>query len=180
LQKNADDQEQPVAFFSKVLRDAELKYELLEKQAYALVKSLKAFRVYILQAKVIAFVPSRSVKDVLVQPDIDGKRSKWIARLIEFDVEIKPAKLVKGQGLARLLAEENCKLLDINLMGIDTENVPSTESDEGKGMQDSAHLVDCEWYSQHHSVFAESISPVRSDEDSKKGFKTQGCKFMHK
>jgi hypothetical protein len=73
LQKNADDQEQPVAFFSKVLRDAEIKYELLEKQAYALVKSLKAFRVYILHAKVIAFVPSSSVKDVLVQPNIDVK-----------------------------------------------------------------------------------------------------------
>jgi hypothetical protein len=61
LQKNADDQEQPVSFFSKVLRDAEVKYELLEKQAYALIKSLKAFRVYILQAKVIASVPSSSV-----------------------------------------------------------------------------------------------------------------------
>jgi len=96
LQRNVDDQEQPVAFFSKVLRDAEVKYELLEKQAYALIKSLKAFRVYILQAKVIAYVPSSSVKDVLIQPDIDGKRSKWIAKLIEFDVEIKPTKLVKG------------------------------------------------------------------------------------
>jgi ribonuclease HI len=147
LQKNIDDQEQPVAFFSKVLRDAETKYELLEKQAYALVKSLKAFRVYILQAKVIAFVPSSSVKDVLVQPDIDGKRSKWIARLIEFDVEIRPAKLVKGQGLARLLAEENCKLLDINLMNIDAENVPSVEDKEDERMQVSAHIADCEWYS---------------------------------
>jgi hypothetical protein len=96
LQKNVDDQEHPVAFFSKVLRDAEVKYEFLEKQAYALVNSLKAFRVYILQPKVIAFVPSSLVKDVLIQPDIDGKRSKWIARLIEFDVEIKPTKLVKG------------------------------------------------------------------------------------
>jgi hypothetical protein len=48
LQKNVDDQEQLVAFFSKVLRDAEVKYELLEKQAYVLVKSLKDFRVYIL------------------------------------------------------------------------------------------------------------------------------------
>jgi hypothetical protein len=80
LQKNADDQEKPVSFFSKVLRDAEVKYELLEKQAYALIKSLKAFRVYILQAKVITFVPSSSVKDVLIQPDIDGKRSKWIEK----------------------------------------------------------------------------------------------------
>jgi hypothetical protein len=116
------------------LRDAEVKYELLEKQAYALVKSLKAFRVYILQAKVIAFVPSSSVKDVLVQPDIDGKMSKWIARLIEFDVEIKPTKLVKGQGLAKLPTEENCRLLDINLMSIDAEDVPSAENKEGEGM----------------------------------------------
>ena len=123
LKKNADDQEQSVAFFSKVLRDAEVKYELLEKQAYALVKSLKSFRVYILQEKVIAFVPSSSIKDVLVQPDIDGKRSKWIARLIEFDVEIKPGKLVKGQGLAKLLVEENCRLLEINLVSINAENV---------------------------------------------------------
>jgi hypothetical protein len=147
LEKNVDDQEQSVAFFSKVLRDAEVKYELLEKQAYALVNSLKAFRVYILQAKVIAFVPSSSVKDVLVQPNIDGKRSKWIERLIEFDAEIKPAKLVKGQGLAKLLAEENCRLLDINLMSIDAENVLFSENKEGEGMQVSAHLADCKWYS---------------------------------
>jgi hypothetical protein len=161
LQKNVDDQEQPVAFFSKVLRDAEVKYELLEKQAYALVKSLKAFRVYILQAKVIAFVPSSSVKDVLVQPDIDGKRSKWIARLIEFDVEIKPAKLVKGQGLAKLLAEENCRLLEINLMSIDAENVLSSENKEGEEMQVSAHLADCKWYS-HIIQFLQTLS-VPSD-----------------
>ena len=87
LQRNVDDQEHPDAFFSKVLRDAEVKYEPLEKQAYALIKSLKSFRVYILQSKVIAYVPSSSIKDVLIQPDIDGKRSKWIAKLIEFDVE---------------------------------------------------------------------------------------------
>ena len=58
LQKNDEGHEQPVAFFSKVLRDVEVKYEPLEKQAYALIKALKAFRIYILQAKVIAYVPS--------------------------------------------------------------------------------------------------------------------------
>jgi ribonuclease HI len=161
LQKNVDDQEQPVAFFSKVLRDAEVKYELLEKQAYALIKSLKAFRVYILQAKVIAFVPSSSVKDVLIQPDIDGKRSKWIAKLIEFDVEIKPAKLVKGQGLAKLLAEENCRLLEINLVSINADNVQSSEDKEGEEMQVSAHLADCKWYS-HIIHFLQTLS-VPSD-----------------
>ena len=48
LQKNEEGYEQPIAFFSQVLYDAELEYNILEKQAYALVKSLKAFRVYVL------------------------------------------------------------------------------------------------------------------------------------
>jgi hypothetical protein len=41
LQKNDQGKEQPIAFFSKALRDAELRYEIMEKQAYALVKALK-------------------------------------------------------------------------------------------------------------------------------------------
>jgi hypothetical protein len=36
------------------LRDAEVRYETMEKQAYALVKALKAFRIYVLQSKIIA------------------------------------------------------------------------------------------------------------------------------
>ena len=43
LQKNVDGLEQPIAFFSKTLRDSELKYSALEKQAYSLVKALNFF-----------------------------------------------------------------------------------------------------------------------------------------
>jgi hypothetical protein len=80
------------------------------------VKALKAFRVYVLHSKVIAYVPSTSVKDILIQPDIDGRRSKWIAKILEFDLEIKPTKLIKGQGLAKILDESNYKALEINLI----------------------------------------------------------------
>ena len=38
LQKDNQSVEQPIAFFSKVLRDGELKYDIMEKQAYALVR----------------------------------------------------------------------------------------------------------------------------------------------
>ena len=44
LQKNNENIEQPIAFFSKMLRDGELKYDIMEKQAYALVKALKISR----------------------------------------------------------------------------------------------------------------------------------------
>ena len=111
-----------MAFFSKTLRDAELRYDLIEKQAYALIKSLKAFKIYILHSKVVAYVPSASVKDVLTRPDIDGKRAKWIAKFLEFNIEVKPANLVKGQGLAKLMADENCSLLDINFMGPNSDD----------------------------------------------------------
>ena len=115
LQKNLKGQEQPVALFSKALRDAPLKYNIMEKQAFALVKALKDFRVYILHSHIIAFVPNSVVKDILTQ-DPDGKRGKWIVAILEYDLEIKPTKLIKGKGLARLMAESNFETLDINML----------------------------------------------------------------
>jgi hypothetical protein len=47
------------------------------------------------------------VKEILIQLNIDGKRSNWIAKILDFDLEMKPTKLVKGKGLDRLLAKSN-------------------------------------------------------------------------
>ncbi len=90
------DHERPITFFSKAIRDAALKYNIIEKKALALVKALKYFRVYILHSHILAYVPNVAVKDVLVQTDLEGRRGKWIAALLEYDVEIKATKLVKG------------------------------------------------------------------------------------
>jgi hypothetical protein len=115
LQKNDENQEQPIAFFNRALRDAELKYSNLEKQAYALVKSLKSFRDYILHSKTFSYVPNSAIKDILTQPDSEGRRGKWISKMQEYDLEINPTKLVKGQGLAKLMVESNYKAIDLNL-----------------------------------------------------------------
>ena len=80
--------EQPIALFSKVLRDGKLKDDIMEKYDYALVKSLKGFRVYILHSHIIAYVPSNVVKNILTQPIPEGKRAKWIAVLLEYDLDI--------------------------------------------------------------------------------------------
>jgi hypothetical protein len=116
LQKNVEGLEKPIAFFSRTLRDAELKYDIMDKQAYTLVKSLKSFRVYFFHSRVISYVPSAVVKEILIQPDIDGKRSKWISKLLEFDLDIRPTKLVKGQGLAKLLVESNFSALGVSFI----------------------------------------------------------------
>ena len=87
----------------------------MEKQAFAFVKTLTDFRVYILHSHIIASVPHSIVKDILTQ-DHNGKRGKWIVVILEYDLEIRPTKLVKGQGLAKLMAESNLKALDMNMI----------------------------------------------------------------
>jgi hypothetical protein len=144
LQTNKDGLEQPIAYFSRALRDAKVRYDTMEKQAYTLVKALKAFRIYVLQSKIIAHVPSAAVKDILIQPDIDGRRSKWIAKILEFDLEIKPTKLIKGQGLAKLLAETNCQALGISFIngfsGIQQGRLSDMDP------QREPPLARCPWY----------------------------------
>ncbi len=115
LQKGKQSTEQPISFFSRTLANAELKYNILGKKAYALVKAIKDFRIYILHSHIVAYVPSTVVKDILTQSDPDGKRGKWIAKLLEYDVDIKPTKLVKGQGLAKLMTQSKLDCLNINL-----------------------------------------------------------------
>lgn len=147
LQKDDEDSEHLVAFFRKSLRDTKLRYDIIEKQAYTLIKSLKAFRIYILHSKAIAYVPSASVKDVLMQLDVDGRRAKWIAKLIDFNIELKPTKLVRGQGLAKLMAEENCRMLDMNWISTNSEDGQTEEPTAGHDQALAKNLASYEWYS---------------------------------
>lgn len=114
LQKNEDSHNQPIAFFSKVMRDVELKYDIIGKYAYALIQSLKPFRMYILHLSIISYVPNSVVKTVLTPLDNHGRRGRWITQILEYDLTIKTKNLVKGQRLAKLLAESNYKVLGIN------------------------------------------------------------------
>eukprot|EP00253_Pinus_taeda_P023972 PITA_23972 len=121
LQKDDQDNKNPIAFFSRALRDAPLKFQIMEKQAYALVKAIKDFRIYILYSHVIAYVPNAIVKDILTQEGLEGKRGKWIANILEYDNEIKPTKLIKGEGLAKLMSKTNFQVLDINQLDDELE-----------------------------------------------------------
>lgn len=86
LQKNNEGHEHPVAFFSKSLRDASLKYNIMEKQAFAIAKAIKGFKVYVLHSYIIVYVLNVVVKDILTQNGPDGKRGKWIVMILEYDI----------------------------------------------------------------------------------------------
>lgn len=88
----------------------------MENQAYALVRALKSFKVYILYSNIIAYFSNNSIKEILMQRGNDGKRKRWIAKILEYDLDIKPTNFMKGKGLGKLLNESNCKALRINVI----------------------------------------------------------------
>jgi hypothetical protein len=170
LQKNQEGVEQPIAFFSKILRDAELKYNIMEKQAYALVKALKDFRIYILHSHIIAHVPSAAVKDILTQPDPEGKRAKWIAVLLEYDLDIKPTKLIKGQGLAKMMTETNWDSLGMNFLSeISKEDIPNSQVIEDFSLSP--------WYANIVYVLQNLQAPANMEKTRARSVKLKATKF---
>jgi len=97
---------------------------------------------YVLHSHVLAYVPNSVVKYILTQPYPKGKRDKWIAALLEYDVEINPTKLIKGQGLAQMMTQSNFELLGVNfIVGL------SQDIEEEDPLQVSRKFLDSSWYS---------------------------------
>ena len=61
--------------------------------------------------------------------------------MLEYDLEIKPTKLVKGQGLAKLMVQPNCEILGINFI-IDLSENPQEETTA----QVSQKFINFLWY----------------------------------
>ena len=66
-----------------------------------------------------------------------------MTKILDFDLEIKPTKLIKGQGLAKLLAEENCRVLGLNFMD---DNVEGKILEPIDNMEVDVKLSECNWY----------------------------------
>jgi hypothetical protein len=132
-QKKDSKEEHPISFMSKGLQEYELKYSPMEKQAFSLVKVVSYFRTYILTSHVISYVPYPPIKMMLSQQLREGRWANWLAKLQEFDIEIKPLKVVKGQGL--------CKLIG----GIEAVNIDPSSMNKNISIQDEM-VEKFEWY----------------------------------
>ena len=90
---------------SSNLQGAELNYPKVEKQGFAVFEVVKHFRPYLLKARTKVILPHPVVRALFVQKEMGEQRGNWITALQEYDLEIKSAKIVRGQGLCELAAE---------------------------------------------------------------------------
>ena len=82
-----------------------LNYPAMDKQAYAIFKAVKQFRLYILKNQTKVIVPHPAVRSLFVQKELGERRGNWVTSLQEYDLKFKPASIVKGKGLCKLMTE---------------------------------------------------------------------------
>ena len=87
------------------LQSVELNYPSIDKQAFVVFKVVKHLCPYLLRSHTKIIVPPSAVREFLIQKELGDQRGNWLTTLQEYDLEIKPTKLVKGQGLCKLTAE---------------------------------------------------------------------------
>jgi hypothetical protein len=74
-QKNAENNEVPIAFMSLTFKGMELNYLVVDHQAYAVFKAVKYFRSYLLKSRTKIIVPYPAVRNLLVQKELGEKRA---------------------------------------------------------------------------------------------------------
>jgi hypothetical protein len=104
-QKNAENNEVPIAFMSSAFKGAELNYPTVDQQAYVVFKAVKHFRSYLLKSRTKIIVPYPTVRNLLVQKELGEKRANWVTSLQEYGIEITPTQIVRGQGLCKLVID---------------------------------------------------------------------------
>ena len=80
--------DRPIAFASRQLTRAERNYSTTEREALAMVFSIKKYRHYLLLSKVVFYVDLMALRYLVNKPDLSGWIARWVLLLQEFDYEV--------------------------------------------------------------------------------------------
>nr|KYP51750.1 Retrovirus-related Pol polyprotein from transposon 412 family [Cajanus cajan] len=94
----------PIYFISRVLQDAEKRYQMIEKLALALVTAARRLRPYF-QSHQVVVKTDYPIKQILRKPELAGRMIAWSVELSEFDIQYESCGLLKAQCLADFIAE---------------------------------------------------------------------------
>ncbi|GAU32939.1 hypothetical protein TSUD_153560 [Trifolium subterraneum] len=104
LVQEEDGEERPVYFISRIFRDAESRYQNIEKLSLAVIVTARRLRHYF-QSHRIMVKTDYPIKQVLQKPDLAGRMVAWSVELSEFDIVFSPRGSIKSQVLANFVLE---------------------------------------------------------------------------
>jgi len=105
-QKHDQGDEYIGVFMSTGLQGVELNYPPVDKQDFVVHKYIKQFRPYILKNHTKVIVPHPDVRSLFVQRELGERQGNWMAVLQQYDLDLKPTNIMKGQGLCKLVTQD--------------------------------------------------------------------------
>jgi ribonuclease HI len=100
-----DGKEKVVFYLSRRMLDTETRYPEIEKLCFCLFFTCTKLSHILLSVEVNVIYKSDIIKHMLSTPVLKGRLGKWMFALSEFNIWYQPAKAVKRQALADLIAE---------------------------------------------------------------------------
>jgi ribonuclease HI len=100
-----DVKERVMFYLSRRMLDVETRYPEIEKLCLCLFFTCIKLRHILLSTEMIVICKLDVIKHMLSAPMLKGQLRKWMFAVLEFDIRYQPAKAVKGQVLADLIAE---------------------------------------------------------------------------
>ncbi|XP_061348347.1 uncharacterized protein LOC133293760 [Gastrolobium bilobum] len=135
LIKETDKDQEPIYFTSRALQGAEVRYQKLEKVAFALLITTRRLRPYF-QGHQIIVRTNQPIRQVLHKPDLTGRMTNWAIELSEYDIIYESRKAIKSQALADFIIE----LTPVNPEHSESGNawkvyVDGSSNDKGSGAE---------------------------------------------
>ncbi|VFQ87000.1 unnamed protein product [Cuscuta campestris] len=111
LLRGEGDTQRPIYYVSKTLRDAELRYSVVEKTIMAVVNTVKNLNHYF-QAHEVEVRSHQPLSIIIRNPTASNRVIKWSVYLSQYQIEMKPRTAIKALALADFMVE--CTARDNN------------------------------------------------------------------
>jgi hypothetical protein len=131
---------------------------------------VKHFRSYLLKSRTKVIVPYPAVRNLLVQKELGEKRENWMTSLQEYDLEITPAQIVRGQGLCKLVVDS----VEEQESQINTSTVNQLNEKQISCAQATANY----WYENIRFYLTHGSAPRNIDPKNRRSLRLKSSSFQ--
>ena len=82
-------EDRPVAYYSKKLDEAKMKYSTYDKEFYAIIQALKKWRHYLIPKEFVLYSDNHALQFISQQEKPNQKHAKWVEYMQNFMFVIK-------------------------------------------------------------------------------------------